>query len=115
MLLDLFNAASLRGIVQHCHTQRPLVNDIATGEPGAGSDILILLEELGSNERFENEPPAEIHTLDTVCGIVPGLVERRCVGLCLSAVVVRVERIVDPCVAQAKKGNGRRLISAMGD
>lgn len=107
MVFDLLYAASLRSIIEHGDTQRPFVNHVPARKRYAGSDVLILLEECGSDEWLDNEPSTKVDALKRIAGVVPGLIERRGVRLCLSAVVVWIERVVDPYVKGSEESDSQ--------
>lgn len=58
----------------------------------------VSLEDVGRNERFQNEPTTNIHSEDPILGPVPGSIQWRCPKVWPSVVVERISWILHPCM-----------------
>ena len=98
MFLDLANPTTLACVVQHRNAQTPFIHGLARRKRGGRRYILVLFEEGGYDEWFEDEPATKVHTPDLVRGVIPRLGERLGERLRPCAVIERILWIVDPWI-----------------
>ena len=98
VLLDLANPTALARVVEHRDAQTPFIDGLPRRKRGGRRDILVLLEEGGYDERFEDQPATKVHTPDLVRGVIPRLGERLGERLRPCAVIERILWIVDPWI-----------------